>query len=585
MPHPFLELLKERVLVFDGAMGTNIQLLNLTSADFGGKDGCNEYLILTKPDAIRGIHRSFLEVGCDAIETDSFGSNRIVLAEYGLETLTFELNEKSARLAREIADKYSTPARPRFVIGSIGPGTKLPSLGHIGFDQLKSVFKEQVSGLVTGGSDVILIETCQDLLQAKIATIAADEVFTESGKRLPLMVQVTFERTGTMLLGSEMNAVIATLEMLPIDVLGMNCATGPLEMADPLRYLCENSVKPVSALPNAGLPENVGGVAHYRLTPKELADFHERFVKEFGVSIVGGCCGTTPEHLKAVIQRIGNLKPKARASRHDPAAASLYTAVTYRQVPPPLLVGEQTNANGSRKFRGLLEREDYDGLVAMAREAAREGAHLIDVCTAFVGRDETRDMRETLSRFNQQVTLPLMIDSTEAPVIEEALKLTGGKAIINSINLEDGEERMRRVCPLAKKYGAGLVALTIDEKGMAKTRDEKFAVAKRIFDLAISKYGIQPEDLFFDALTFTLGSGDIEFRKAGMETLEAIRQIKRELPGVQTILGISNISFGLDPEARHVLNSVFLHEPVAAGLDAAIVHAKKILPVFKISDE
>ncbi len=581
----FLDLLKKKVLIFDGAMGTNIQVLNLTPKDFGGKDGCNEYLVLTKPEAIRKIHENFLEVGCDAIETDSFGSNRIVLGEYDIAHLAKELNEKAAHLAREAADKYSTPDHPRFVAGSIGPGTKLPSLGHVSFDELKSVFREQVEGLVAGGVDILLIETCQDLLQAKIAVIAADEFFQESGKRLPIMCQVTFERTGTMLLGSEMGAVIAALEMLPIDVIGMNCATGPVEMADHLRHLCDYSTKPISALPNAGLPENVGGVAHYRLTPQELADFHERFVKGFGVSIVGGCCGTTPEHLKAVVNRLRGVKPKERAPKHEAACSSLYSAVTYGQDPPPLLVGEQTNANGSRKFKGLLEREDYDGLVGMAREATKEGAHAIDLCVAYVGRDETRDMIEAITRFNQQVTLPIVIDSTEWPVIEEALKRIGGKSIINSINLEDGEERMKRVCPLAKKYGAALVALTIDEKGMAKTRDEKLAIAKRIYDLATQKYGIRGEDLFFDTLTFTIGSGDKEFRNAGVETIEAIRLIKKNLPQVRTILGVSNISFGLDPVARHVLNSVFLHEAIAAGLDAAIVHAKKIMPIFKIPAE
>ncbi len=588
MEHPFFEALKKKVMVFDGAMGTNLQLLNLKPDDFGGKDGCNEYLVITKPEAVRTIHKSFLEAGCDAVETNSFGSNRIVLGEYDISHLTHELNEKAARLAREVCDEYSTPEQPRFVIGSVGPGTKLPSLGHVGSDELKSVFKEQIAGLMAGGSDVILIETCQDLLQAKLAAIAADEVFQETGKRLPLMVQVTFERTGTMLLGTEMGAAIAALEMLPIDILGMNCATGPLEMADPLRFLCENTsrrIKAISSLPNAGLPENVGGVAHYRLTPKELADYHERFVKEFGVSVVGGCCGTTPEHLKAVVERVRNLKPKTRPYLYEASCSSLYMSVTYGQNPAPLIVGERTNANGSRKFKELLEREDYDGMVAMGREATKEGAHLIDVCVAYVGRNENRDMIETINRFNQQITLPLMIDSTEAPVIEEALKRIAGKAIINSINLEDGEERMQKVCPLAKKYGAGLVALTIDEKGMAKTAADKLAIAKRIHDLALTKFGIQPEDLFFDTLTFTLGSGDNEFRNAGKETLEAIRLVKKEMPTVRTLLGLSNISFGLDASARQILNSVFLDEAIKHGLDAAIVNAQKIIPLHKIPQE
>ncbi|MFA7254711.1 MAG: methionine synthase [Candidatus Omnitrophota bacterium] len=585
MSHPLLKKLNEKVLVFDGALGTNLQTLNLTSQDFGGKDGCNEYLVITKPDAIRSVHESFLKVGCDVIETDTFGSNRIVLAEYGLQDRVVELNEKAARLAKELAQKYSTPDHPRFVMGSVGPGTKLPSLGHIGFDELKASYKEQYKGLIAGGVDGLLIETCQDLLQTKIAIIAAVEFFKETGRRLPLMAQVTLEPTGTMLLGTDIQAVITTLEMFPVDVIGMNCATGPAEMAEHVRTLCENSVKHISVLPNAGLPENVGGVAHYHLTPKELADFHERFVKEFGVSIVGGCCGTTPEHLKAVVERVGKCIPKKRTPKHEPACASLYGISAFTQKPAPLLVGEQTNANGSKKFKQLLEHEDYDAIVGVAREAVKEGAHLVDLCVAYVGRDEKKDMIEAISRFNQQVTVPVMIDSTEFAVIEEALKHIAGKPIINSINLEDGGERLRKICPMAKKYGAALVALTIDEKGMAKTREEKLRVAKRIYQIVTQQYGIRPEDLFFDLLTFTLGSGSEEFRNAAPETIGAIRRLKKDLPAVHTILGVSNISFGLAPHARQVLNSVFLHECVEAGLDAAIVHAKKIVPLFKIAAE
>lgn len=583
--NPFLKKLKEKVLVFDGALGTNLQKLGLKPEDFGGKDGCNEYLVITKPDAVRSVHESFLKVGCDAIETDTFGSNRIVLAEYGLEDRVVELNEKAALLAREVAQQYSTPDHPRFVVGSIGPGSKLPSLGHIGFEELKAAYKEQLKGLTAGGVDVLLIETCQDLLQTKIALIAAEEHFHETGKRLPLMAQVTFESTGTMLLGTEMSAVIATLEMFSVDVIGMNCATGPAEMVEAVRALCENSMKPISVLPNAGLPENIAGVAHYKLTPKEFADQIERFVRQFGVSIVGGCCGTAPEHLQAVVERVGHLVPKKRTPRHEPSCASLYGAAAYKQSPAPLLVGEQTNANGSKKFKQLLEKNDYDAIVNVAREAVKEGAHLVDLCVAFVGRDETKDMIEAVTRFNQHVTVPVMIDSTEPHVIEEALKRIAGKAIINSINLEDGGERLKKICRLAKKYGAGVVALAIDEKGMAKSREEKMKIAARIYDLATREYGIRPEDLFFDMLTFTLGSGSEEFRNAAIETLESIRWIKKELPGVHTILGVSNISFGLAPHARQVLNSVFLHEAVDAGLDAAIIHAKKILPLFKIERE
>ncbi len=576
------ERLKDRVFVLDGAMGTNLQTQYLTSKDFGSKDGCNEYLILTKPEAVSKVHDSFFEVGCDAVETNTFGANRIVLAEYDLADLAYELNKKGAELARKSAEKFSTPNHPRYVIGSVGPGTKLPSLGHVSFDELRESYREQFLGLIDGGSDALLIETCQDLLQIKCAVITALECFEERKAKLPLFVQVTFESTGTMLLGTEMGAVISTLEMFPIDVFGMNCATGPKEMSDHLHFLCSHSNRLISALPNAGLPENRGGVAHYNLSPEELANYQERFVREFGVSIVGGCCGTTPAHLKAVVDRVRHLKPKVRSIEREASASSLYQSVSFTQKPPPLLVGEQTNANGSKKFRELLAREDYDGLVSMGRDAVKEGSHLVDVCVAFTGRDEIRDIRETLIRFNQHVTVPIMVDSTEAPAIEEALKRIAGKSVINSINLEDGEERMKKVCPLAKKYGAALVALTIDETGMAKTAQKKFEVAKRIFDLATTKYGIAAEDLFFDTLTFTLGSGDEEFRNAGIETIEAIRLIKTNLPAVKTILGVSNISFGLSAHSRHILNSVFLDECLKAGLDAAIIHAKKIIPVFKI---
>jgi len=581
----FLETLAKRVLVFDGAMGTNLQTQNLTPDDFGGKDGCNEFLVITKPEAIEKVHDSFFKVGCDAVETDTFGSSRIVLAEYALADRAIELNRKAAELARKVAQKYHTPERPRFVIGSIGPTTKLPTLGHISFDDLYRAYTEQVLGLLEGGVDAVLIETCQDILQTKIAAIAAHDIMEKSGQHVPLMAQITIEQFGTMLLGTEIAAAYTALEMLPIDVIGMNCATGPKEMMENVRYLAQNSRLPVSILPNAGLPENVGGHAHYKLTPKELADYHEMFVKELGVNIVGGCCGTTPEHLAAVVQRVGGLTPKKRSPNQERSAASLYQAVAYKQEPAPLLVGERTNANGSKKFRQLLEREDYDGIVAMGKEAAQEGSHMIDVCCAYVGRDEVKDTLEVITRLNQQVTVPILVDSTEAPVIEEALKRLSGKAIINSINLEDGEERMKKICPMAKRYGAGLIALTIDEKGMAKDRAKKLEIAERIYNLATEKYGIRGEDLFFDTLTFTLGSGDSEFRNAGTETIEAIREIKKKLPLVKTILGLSNISFGLEAESRHVLNSVFLHYAVEAGLDAAIVHASKILPLYKIDEE
>lgn len=582
MSGKILDVLDQRALILDGAMGTNLQNQNLTVQDFGGKDGCNEYLILTKPGAVSRVHESFFAAGCDAVETNTFGANRIILAEYGLEGLTAELNEKAVLLARRAAEKFSSASHPRFVIASVGPGTKLPSLGHISFNELTSVYEEQIAGLIRGGPDALLIETCQDLLQAKIAVLAAESSLKKAGCSLPVMLQVTFEPSGTMLLGTEMNAVIAALEPLPVDVLGMNCATGPREMAEPLRYLCENSNKLVSALPNAGLPENIGGKAHYNLSPAEFAEAVERFVREFGVSIVGGCCGTTPDHLAAAVKKLGGIKPARRTAKFAASCSSLYFAVPYGQEPPPLLVGEQTNANGSRKFREALEKDDYDGLVHIAREAVKEGAHLVDVCLALVGRDEMKDMTETLRRFNQQVPLPVMIDSTDPRVMEAALKCVGGKPILNSVNLEDGEGRFETVCRLAKKFGAGLIALTIDEAGMAKTHPEKLRIAKRMHDLAVSRYGIRPEDLFFDALTFAISSGE-DFRDSAVETLEAIRRIKKELPGVRTILGLSNVSFGLAPHARPILNSVFLSLAVEAGLDAAIVHARKIIPTHKIA--
>jgi len=583
----FLKTLSERVLVFDGAMGTNLQNLNLKAEDFGDKDkeGCNEFLVITKPDAITHVHEGFLEAGCDAIETDTFGSNRIVLSEYDLADRTIELNQKAVQLARKSANKFSTPDKPRFVIGSVGPTTKLPTLGHINFDEMYSVFSEQIEGLLTGGADAILIETCQDILQSKIAVIAANETMDRVKIRVPILCQITLEQTGTMLLGTEISAALTTLEMLPIDIIGMNCATGPQEMVEHVRYLSQYSRVPISVLPNAGLPENVGGHAVYKLTPHQLADYHERFVDEFGVNIVGGCCGTSYAHLAEVVKRIGRRAPKKREILRDRSCSSLYSSVSFTQEPAPLIIGERTNANGSRLFKKLLEKEDFDGMVQMAKDSVKEGSHLIDICAAYVGRDEKKDMSKLIFLLNQQVTAPLVIDSTEADVIEESLKRVSAKVIINSINLEDGEERMKKVCPLAKRFGASLIALTIDEKGMAKDRFKKLEIAERIYDLATKKYGIDPEDLFFDTLTFTLGSGDDEFRNAGIETMEGIRLIKQKFPKVKTLLGLSNISFGLDPETRVVVNSVFLHYAIQSGLDCAILHASKILPLSDIDAE
>jgi 5-methyltetrahydrofolate--homocysteine methyltransferase len=582
----FAEMLKEKVLVFDGATGTHLQGQNLTADDFGGEhlNGCNEYLVVSKPSAVEKVHRDYLEAGCDVIETDSFGSSSIVLAEYNLGDRAYELSRCSALIARTLARAYSTPDHPRFVAGSMGPTTKLPSLGHISFREMAASYKTQAAGLLDGGADLLCVETCQDVLQTKAALYGIFEHFEEIRRRVPLIVSVTVESMGTMLLGTEITAALSTLEPFDVDVIGMNCATGPREMSDHVRALCGASPKPVFVMPNAGMPENIGGHAYYSLSPGEFVQFLSHFVKDLGVSVVGGCCGTTPTHIRQLVDAVGGLAPAARSPEFIPSASSLYQAAPLHVDPPPVLVGERTNANGSKLFRDLLAKEDWEGIVAMGKEAVKEGAHMVDVCAAYVGRDERRDMHEIISRFNTQVPLPIVIDSTEVPVMEEALQLIGGKAIINSINLEDGENRARSVLTLCRKYGAGVICLTIDEEGMAKTADRKLAIARRIHDLAVNDFHMKPHDLIFDALTFTLGSGDEEFRRAGMATLDAIRRIKQDLPGVQTILGVSNISFGLAPNVRHVLNSVFLHYAIEAGLDLAIVHAGKIMPLYKIDE-
>ena len=581
----FDQLLRERILIFDGATGTNLQLHNPTVDDYAGLEGCTEILLDTHPDWIEELHASFFKVGCQIVETDSFGANRVVLADFGIAQRAHELNVKAAQLARKVAHQFSTKEFPRYVAGSMGPGTKLPSLLHIGFDALRESYTEQAAGLIEGGADLLLIETCQDILQTKAAVVASLAAMARAKKEIPIMVQVTVETTGTLLLGTEISAAMTALAPYPIASFGMNCATGPSEMSEHVRTLSQQWGRPISVLPNAGLPENDGGRAVYKLTPDELATHLKDFVTRFGVTIVGGCCGTTPEHLAKVVQAIRPLSPVARTPTITPACSSLYIQVPLNQEPKPLIIGERTNANGSKKFRDLLAAEDYDTLTILGKDEVNEGAHAIDLCTAYVGRDETRDMIECVQRMGLQVRLPIMIDSTEAPVIEEALKRIGGRCLINSINLEDGEERMSKVCPMATTYGAALVALTIDEKGMAKSRQEKLRIAKRIHDLAVDKFGLKSEDLLFDTLTFTLGSGDEEFRKAGIETIEAIRLIKKELPGVYTVLGVSNISFGLAPQSRQVLNSVFLHYAIEAGLDAAIVNARKILPLYKIDEK
>lgn len=583
----FLRQLSNRVLVFDGATGTNLQSQNLTADDFGGEHyaGCNEYLIHTKPSAVEKVHIDYLEAGADIIETDTFGSSSIVLAEYGLEKLAYELSRDGAAIAKKIAKEYSTASKPRYVAGSIGPTTKLPSLGHIGFDLMRETYYEQMAGLFDGGADLFIIETCQDLLQIKAALAAAQDLFKDRRAKLPVITSVTIETMGTMLMGTEIGAALTTLEPFDIiSMIGMNCATGPKEMEENVRYLTDNSPLPVFCMPNAGLPENVGGVAHYHLSPEELQKWMKHFVADLGVSVIGGCCGTTKEHIRKLAELAETVTPKKRNFDWTPSASSIYSSVPMHVDPAPVIVGERCNTNGSKKFRDLILSEDYDAAVNMAKEQIKEGSHMLDLCVAYVGRDEVRDMREVMLRFNTQVSIPLVIDSTEYPVIEEALKHCAGRAIVNSINLEDGEERMEHVLPLCKKYGAAVIALTIDEDGMAKTREKKFEIAKRIIDISVNKYGMREEDLIFDTLTFTLGSGDEEFRKAGIETIEAIRMIKEAHPKCRTILGVSNISFGLNPHSRHVLNSVFLHYAVEAGLDMAIVHGAKIMPLHKIDE-
>jgi 5-methyltetrahydrofolate--homocysteine methyltransferase len=581
----FLKAVAERVVVYDGAMGTNIQLRQPSVDDFWGKEGCNELLVLSRPDIIRDIHASFFAVGCDVVETNTFGSTSVVLAEYQLESKVGELNRVAVKLAREAAQQFSTKAKPRFVAGSIGPTTKLPSLGHITFDAMVASYIEQMTALIEAGVDVLLIETSQDLLQTKAALVAAFEAMKHTGKQLPVQVQVTLEATGTMLLGTEIGAALTALEPYDVAAIGLNCATGPREMNDAVRYLCHNSPRHVSVLPNAGLPQNVGGKAVYGLSPAELAEFHTRFVGEYGARIVGGCCGTTPEHLKAVVDAVSGLEPAKRDVTLTGAASSAYSMVPLDLDPKPLIVAEEMNTTTRVEgFRNLVRGKKYDDILALAKKLVTEGSHMLDLCCAIVGEDEKGYMTSVLEKIATRVPAPVLVDSTEADVIEEALKRIPGKAIINSINLEDGEKRTSKVLPMAKRYGAGVIALTIDEEGMALTAAKKIAIAKRIFDLAVNKYGIRPQDLIFDALTLPISTGQDEYRTAGIETLNAVRGIKHELPECHTILGVSNISFGLNTYARRVLNSVFMHEAVNHGLDVAIVNYSKIYPLYKIPD-
>jgi len=582
----FLQTVKERVVVYDGAMGTNIQKRNPTLDDYWGKENCSEVLVLSRPDIIRDIHADFFRVGCDIVETNTFGGSGIVLGEFELRDRVHEINVKAAQLAKEVAQQFSTKDRPRFVAGSMGPTTKLPSLGHISFDAMVESYEEQAAALIEGGVDVLLIETAQDLLQAKIATIGVLEAMRKAGKRLPVQVQVTLQESGTMLLGTEIGAALTALEPFEVDAIGLNCATGPKEMNDAVRYLGLNSTKEVSVLPNAGLPQNVGGHAVYKLSPEDLAEYHKHFVQDYGVRIVGGCCGTTPEHLKAVVDAVSGVEPAKRDVKRAGAASSAYTTVPLDLEPKPLIVAEEMNTTTRvEHFRKLVQGKKYDDILGLAKRLVNDGSHMLDLCCAIVGEDEKGYITSILEKIATRVPAPILVDSTEADVVEEALKRIPGRAIINSINLEDGEKRTSKVLPMAKRYGAAVIALTIDEDGMALTADKKVAIAHRIHDLATKKYGLDSTDLIFDALTLPISTGQEEYRTAGIETINAVERIKKELPGVKTILGVSNISFGLDAYPRRVLNSVFMHEAVDHGLDMAIVNYTKIYPLYKIPQE
>ncbi|WP_375432102.1 methionine synthase [uncultured Friedmanniella sp.] len=587
MPDDLRTALSSRVVIGDGAMGTMLQAYDLTLADFEQLEGCNEVLNRTRPDVVRAIHDAYFDVGVDAVETNTFGTNLSALGEYGIADQIFDLSERAARIARESADAYSTPERPRWVLGSVGPGTKLPTLGHISYAALRDAYSQQVEGMLAGGIDAVLIETSQDLLQTKAAALGARRALAKAGRDLPLIVHVTVETTGTMLLGTEIGAALTALEPLGIDVIGLNCATGPAEMSEHLRHLARYATVGVSCMPNAGLPQLTSDGAHYPLKPVELADALEQFVGEFGLGLVGGCCGTTPEHLRHVVERLHDRPTSPRRPSHVAAAASLYAEVPFRQDTSYLSIGERTNANGSKAFREALLAENWDGCVDIARAQIRDGAHLLDLNIDYVGRDGAADMSELAYRLATASTLPVVLDSTEPAVLQAGLERIGGRAVINSVNYEDGDgpdSRFTKIMQLVAEHGAAVIALTIDEEGQARTRDWKVAVASRIVTDLTENWGIRRSDIILDCLTFPIATGQEETRRDGIETIEAIREVKRLYPDVQTTLGLSNISFGLNPAARVVLNSVFLHECIEAGLDSAIVHAAKIMPMARIDE-
>ncbi len=582
------------LIIFDGGTGTSFQNLNLTADDFGGKEleGCNENLVLSSPEVVEKVHKSFLEAGCHVIETNTFGASSIVLDEYDIADKAYEINKNAAFIAKKAAANYSSVDKPRFVAGSIGPTTKLPTLGHIDFDELKQSYKEQIYGLIDGGVDLLLIETCQDVLQIKSALLASKEILESKNIDLPLMVSITMETTGTMLVGSDIASALTILEPFNIDILGLNCATGPEQMKDHIKYLSENSPFAISCIPNAGLPENIGGVAHYRLKPIELKMQLMNFIYDFNVQLIGGCCGTTPEHIKylsSIIDEIIDFERthnigKKNSSGFIPSASSIYNSVPYKQDNSILIVGERLNASGSKKVRELLNNDDWDGLVAIAKQQQKENAHVLDVNVDYVGRDGVKDMKEITSRLVTNINLPLMIDSTDADKMESGLMSAGGKCIINSTNYEDGNERFDQVLNLALGYGAGLVVGTIDEDGMARNSEKKYKIVKRAINRT-RECGLSDYELFFDPLALPISTGIEEDRLNAKETISAILKVRENFPDIHIILGISNISFGLSPLSRINLNSIFLDECIKAGLDSAIIAPNKILPLSKISEE
>ncbi|MEU6221464.1 methionine synthase [Streptomyces sp. NPDC047022] len=583
------EALATRVVVADGAMGTMLQAQDPTLEDFEGLEGCNEILNLTRPDIVRSVHEAYFAVGVDCVETNTFGANHAAMAEYEIADRVHELSEAGARIAREVADRFAADdGRPRWVLGSIGPGTKLPTLGHVGYATIRDGFQANAEGLLAGGADALIVETTQDLLQTKASVLGARRAMEATGIEVPLLCSMAFETTGTMLLGSEIGAALTALEPLGIDMIGLNCSTGPAEMSEHLRYLTRHSRIPLLCMPNAGLPVLTKDGAHFPLGPEGLADAQQNFVRDYGLSLIGGCCGTTPEHLRQVVERVRGLTPPERHPQPEPGAASLYQSVPFRQDTSYLAIGERTNANGSKKFRDAMLEGRWDDCVEMAREQIREGAHMLDLCVDYVGRDGVADMEELAGRFATASTLPIVLDSTEVDVIEAGLQRLGGRAVINSVNYEDGdgpESRFTKVTRLAREYGAALIALTIDEEGQARTPEKKVEIAERLIADLTGNWGIREEDILIDTLTFTICTGQEESRRDGIATIEAIRELKRLHPDVQTTLGLSNISFGLNPAARILLNSVFLDECVKAGLDSAIVHASKILPIARFDEE